>query len=112
MRRVRISLRGLLLLVTAIGLFLGAREWRRQSVLKLCEEIKYDPLLGIYVTDFPNDWRDSIWQSGPVVLRSSTKDGQEFFTAIIFRSSADIRNLVYDKPTIDRAKELGVIEYK
>ncbi len=44
MRRIRISLRGLLLLVTAISLFLGAREWRRQAVLKLCEEIDYGGL--------------------------------------------------------------------
>jgi hypothetical protein len=101
------------LLVTAIGLFLGAREWRRQSVQRLCQVINDDPLLGDYVTDFPNDWHDLIWPSHPVVLRATTKDGRpKFYTVIVLRARTNIRNLIYDQPTIDRAKEPGVIEYE
>jgi hypothetical protein len=60
-RRIRISLRGLLLLVTALGLFLGFNTYRRQGILTKAEYFeKYDVLLVV-----PSAFIDYLWQRRP-----------------------------------------------
>jgi len=58
---MRFSLKALLILVTAIVLFCGYSQWRRQDILKECEYFKSQDIEIIV----PNGWSDYIWQRRP-----------------------------------------------
>ena len=61
MRRIRISLRSLILLVTVVGLYLGFNAWRRQRILDKAEYFaRYDIELIV-----PSSWHDYFWQRHP-----------------------------------------------
>ena len=45
MRRIRFSLRGLLIVATALILFLGVSQWRRRDILDSCAELKAEGLI-------------------------------------------------------------------
>jgi hypothetical protein len=100
MRRIRISLRGLILLVTAVGLFLGFAEHRRNTIYQACEELKdYG-----YAFTLPSDWRDRIWQRKPIV-------GPAFYTAnkdlllLDLQSEAEDENPIGSLATIGATRE-------
>jgi hypothetical protein len=103
--RLRFSLRGLILRVTAVGLYLGAREWRRQSVRKLCADLEQH-----YVVDVPNSWQDRIFQRKPTVGTIFYRDGKPWLKKIVFRSGATLYG-AFDPEEIERLKALGVVDY-
>lgn len=62
MTKPRFSLASLLFLTTAVAIFLGYSQWRRQHILQLCEDLR---TLSV-VTTVPNDFIDHIWQRVPI----------------------------------------------
>jgi hypothetical protein len=50
-----------MLCMTAVVLFLGYGQWRRQRILKLCEKLSYSHVDVIR----PNTWIDKLWQRKP-----------------------------------------------
>jgi hypothetical protein len=111
MRRIRISLRALILLVTAIGLYLGAREWRRQSVEKLCAQIEEDSRLDGYIYILPNDWLDKLWQRKPIMAKTYTsKSGSEYVAGLVYRAREDVYSVINDDEVIDLLKKLDVVD--
>jgi hypothetical protein len=96
MRRIRISLRGLILLVTAVGLFLGYAEYRRKTIHQACEELKdYG-----YAFTLPSDWRDRIWQRKPII-------GPAFYTANKDLLLLDLQNEAEDEKPIVSLATIG-----
>jgi hypothetical protein len=73
MNRFRISLRSLLLIVTAIGLFLGYSQHRRRAILNASNELKD---FG-YMFAVPDRWRDRLWQRRPVTGTKFISENQE-----------------------------------
>jgi hypothetical protein len=61
MTRIRISLRALILAMTAAALLMGYSQWHRQTVLARCEEFY---LAGVDL-NAPAEWRDRLWQRLP-----------------------------------------------
>ena len=111
MKRIRFSLRGLILLVTAVGLFLGARDWRKREVLKLCDQLQKDANADRYMFDVPNSWHDYIWQRKPTVGCIFWHAGEERMTLVVGRSASDIVSATNDRALIERLKDLGVVKY-
>jgi hypothetical protein len=96
MRRIKISLRGLILFVTAIGLFLEYAEYRRKTIHQACEELKdYG-----YAFTLPSDWRDRIWQRKPIV-------GPTFYTANKDLLLLDLQNEAEDEKPIASLATIG-----
>jgi hypothetical protein len=61
--KVRFSIRGLLVLVTAIVLFLGFSQYRRREILKVVADLKSDD----YVFPVKDNWFDRyVWQRKPI----------------------------------------------
>jgi hypothetical protein len=61
MRRIKFSLRVLILLFTAAVLMLGATQWRRQRIIRSSDYFKR---YGVDVV-VPHSWADYIWQRRP-----------------------------------------------
>jgi hypothetical protein len=57
----RFSLRALLILVTALGLFCGYSQWRRHHLLRTCSMLEQR---GISI-QLPSSWQDRVWQRLP-----------------------------------------------
>ncbi len=57
----RFSLNTLLILITAVAVFLGYSQWRRQQIIAACESLETE---GVYIS-LPNERRDRIWQRPP-----------------------------------------------
>jgi hypothetical protein len=58
MRRIRFSLRALLKVATALILFLGYSQWRRNWIHEECQALM---TLGVDIV-LPNELRDNFWQ--------------------------------------------------
>jgi hypothetical protein len=58
----RFSLKAMLLLVTAIGLFLGYSQWRRQRMLAECRELQAKGAIVL----LPSGFLDYFWQRRPI----------------------------------------------
>ena len=98
MKRIRFSLRGLILAVTAIGLFLGYSQYRRQEILKAYKELHdygYSSFAGV-----PNAWHDHLWQRQPNL-------NGHFYVANRKILLLDLKNEGEDGKTIVNLKTLG-----
>jgi hypothetical protein len=62
-RRFRFSLTSLLIVSTAIVLFLGYSQWRRQLILRRVDELTTRTYASVEV---PNNWIDLVWQRRPI----------------------------------------------
>jgi hypothetical protein len=111
MRRIRFSLRLLILLVTAVGLFLGYSQYRRREIQKVCEGLKADG----YVFAVPQKWHDYIWQRKPVVAWISDWGGTEVLDRLVIfdnESKVFVLSATADKGEMERIKKLGMVEYR
>jgi hypothetical protein len=108
MAKLRINLRGLLILVTAVVLFLGYGQYRRQWILKVCAELEKDA----YVFQIPNECHDSIWQRKPSVgIVVHGIDGRERLQ--IWRGRrASFYATFDDQEGFERLKTLGMVQYE
>jgi hypothetical protein len=70
----RFSLRALLILVTAMALFLGYSQWWRHSIRTLVKELgtigvdiayRPPPMVSAETGVLPNEFRDELWQRAP-----------------------------------------------
>jgi hypothetical protein len=117
MPRIKFSLRLLILLVTALGLFLGYSQYRRREILKVCVELEK----ANYAFVVPSKWHDLIWQRRPIIgtITVATMDGKT--DEVLLRPkeaySEDGTPIMLIEATndsfeIERMKKLGMIEYK
>jgi hypothetical protein len=84
--KVRFSLRGALILLTAVGLLLGYSQWRRNFILSQVDSLKAE---GVEL-EAPHTWRDLVWQRPP----------------------ASAYDWAYSKQIEERLDNLGVKEYR
>ena len=96
MTRIRFSLRALLILATALILFLGYSQYRRRETLKASEELKKYG----YFLDVPNAWHDRLWQRQPALGLNFYKENQELLRI-------DVGNEATEGKTIANLKTLG-----
>jgi hypothetical protein len=68
MRRIKFSLRGLILFMTAVGLFLGYSQYRRHCLREECARITDED----FHVSMPDGWIDHVWQRPPTVVISLT----------------------------------------
>jgi hypothetical protein len=108
MKRIRISLRTLLILVTAVALILGYGQARRREILKDCSELK---AYG-YRFDVPNSFRDFVWQRKPVVGVIKILGGKEVLTGITLDWKGQQISSTTDARDIEIVKKLGMCEFK
>jgi hypothetical protein len=112
MRRIRISLRGLILLVTCLSLFLGYSQYGRNEILKACAELKRDK----FIFSVPNEWYDRFWQRKPLVGTIGRLGNQEALARVRRVNVGHGEGLVYylavEPEETERLKELGMVDYK
>ena len=109
MRRIRISLRGLLILVTAIVLFMGWSQYRRRTILEQSKDLKEDG----YVFAVPDTWYDAvIWQRKPSVGTVNYPGGEETVVYCVLRTpEKDFLGEITSPEEVERLKRLGVVDY-
>lgn len=114
MTKIRIRLRSLLVLVTILAVYLGAREWREKDVQKLCQTLEQDSRLDNYIYILPDDWIDKVWQRKPTMAKTYTsKDGGKYLTGLVYRlTRRDVYSVIKDKEVIALLKELDVVKYE
>jgi hypothetical protein len=66
MKKVKFSLRALILIVTALAAFFGYSQYRRLSIRRECEALSQ---MGVKVA-LQNDLRDQLWQRVPIATLS------------------------------------------
>jgi hypothetical protein len=109
MKRIRFSLRLLIVLVSAIALFLGYSQWRRREILKLCDQLKQER----YSFTVPDDWRDRwLWQRKPTVAKVQYVPDydQEVLIRVRRVNGQDVISAEVKPQEIERLKKLGVVE--
>jgi hypothetical protein len=109
MRSLRISLRGLILIVTALTVFLGYSQYRRREILKVCEQVKRDK----YYFTVPDEWRDRLfWLRKPLVARVQYVPDydQEVLIRVKRLNGLDVFAPEVNPQEIERLKKLGVVE--
>ena len=111
MKRIRFSLRGLILLVTALGLFLAVSQSRRREIHATAEQLRKESFEFVVADSL----RDLIWQRRPVVGTVYGVGKDEYLQAVV--SERKERNLVlytmreFRGEKVERLKKLGVVEY-
>jgi hypothetical protein len=103
MRKVRFSIRGLLILVTAIVLFLGFSQYRRREILKVAAQLKDEG----YVFEVPDSWHDRIFQRKPTVARIIK--GGLVFQMHMGSLVGTIRTEDPDEEEVNRLKSVGML---
>ncbi len=112
MKKVRFSLRLLIVLVSALALFLGYSQYRRREILNVCAELQAEG----YVFPIPDAWHDRLWQRKPVVGTIINVNEKE----IMSRSKRFQEGGLWGtrlSPTseqheIERFKKLGMVKYR
>jgi len=105
--RPRFSLRLLILLMAVVCIYLGARHWRKEQVLKLCKELEKS-----YAFDVPDELVDVLWQRKPTVGRVFERHGEKQMQVIVFQSAATVwGDAGASEETITKLERLGVVEY-
>jgi hypothetical protein len=99
---MRFSLKAMLLLVTALGVFLGYNQWRRRGILDLSKQLDGE---GYFVT-VPSEWSDYIWQRNPFVGYIRVPQW-----AVVDRKTgtADFLEILRGGDELEKLKQLGVL---
>jgi hypothetical protein len=109
MRRIKFSLRGLILLVTAVGLFLGYSQYRRREILSVCVELSEHG----YVFPVKDEWFDRyVWQRKP--LAGTITKGAFGKHAVVCRKAGWRKThlfVTYNEEEVDRFQKSGLVNY-
>src|SRR5687768_8697088 len=104
MKRFRFSLRLLIVLVSALALFMGYSQYRRREILKVVAELKAEG----YVFPVPDEWFDRlVWQRKPTVARLIS--GGLVFQMYMGSAVGTIRTEPASDEAIEKLKRLGVL---
>ena len=105
MKKIRFSLRLLVLLMTVICAYLGARHFRERQVLDLCAGLRKDGYQ--FVT--PVQDRDWFWQRKPIVAYENEHGGNlVYHTKDKITGSTLVKEVTEPKEN-ERLKRLGVV---
>jgi len=106
--RPKYSLKLFLLIATAVTVFLGYSQIRRQNILDMCAELRKDG----YVIKAPNELQDSLWQRKPYVGFISVYGETETLEGTMKQTDeGTVRGWTRDRQEIARMKRLGVVSY-
>jgi hypothetical protein len=109
MRRIRISLRSLILIVTAFTVFLGYSQYRRTQILNVCAELQAEG----YVFQIPDAWHDRLWQRKPVVGTVFTVNEKERMSrSRRLHEGGTLLSPTSEQQEIERFKKLGRVKYR
>jgi hypothetical protein len=109
MRRIRISLRSLILIVTAFTVFLGYSQYRRTQILNVCAELQAEG----YVFQIPDAWHDRLWQRKPVVGTVFTVNEKERMSrSRRLHEGGTLLSPTSEQQEIERFKKLGMVKYR
>jgi hypothetical protein len=93
--------------MAVVCLYLGARQLRKEQVLKLCKELERS-----YAFDIPDEFVDMCWQRKPTVGRVFERHGEKQMQVIVFQSAATVRgDAGASEETIAKLEQFGVVEY-
>jgi hypothetical protein len=105
--RFRFSLASLLIVSTAIVLFCGYSQWRRQRMTTACDVLRD---AGYYV-ELPNDARDWLWQRKPTGYKTTVETFGLGWSGERVKNQAQLEAIASDLE-LDGSDFRGVVDFE